>query len=397
MKKFPNDFKWGTATSAYQVEGGNDNSNWEVWAKNQNITSAGIACDSFKRYPEDIELMKSINLNSYRFSIEWARIEPQEGMWDIKALDYYKDLIIRLNENGIEPFVTLFHFTLPLWVEKIGGFENKQTIKYFVRFSEFIAENLQGNVKYFITINEPVLFASLSYLRGYWPPCKKNVFKFFAVKRNLEKAHIGTYRKIKEIYEKYEWDQPQISVSQNISYLKSMDIISFVYCKLLDYILNYSFLDHIKDYLDFIGLNFYFYEEISLFHKNVSLHSSVSIEYSDKNNKQSYNFYPESIFNVLQVLYKRYKKDIYITENGISDPTDKIRSKYINEYLSSVYRAIKNGIPVKGYFYWTLIDNFEWLDGFNAKFGLAFIKNEKRILKRSGKDFSNIVKRNGLL
>lgn len=396
MKKFPNNFKWGTATAAYQIEGGNLNSNWEVWAKNNNITPAGIACDSFKRYPEDIELMKSMNLNAYRFSIEWARIEPQEGMWDIESINYYKDLISKLNENGIEPFVTLFHFTLPLWVDKLGGFENKTTIKYFIRFTEFVTENLQGSVHFFITLNEPVLFSNLSYLRGLWVPRKKNFFKFIRVNHNLEKAHIGAYKKIKEIYEKYEWESPQISVAQNIIDFKYIDIFGFFYYLILNYIMNYSFLDHIKESLDFIGLNFYFHDELTLFYKNTKHYGSKGVKYLPSGSIEN-DIYPRGIFNVLTALYKRYKKDIYITENGVSDPKDRERTKCINAYLSFVYKAIKSGIPVRGYFYWTLIDNYEWLDGFNAKFGLAFLKNEKRILKKSGKDFANIVKRNGLL
>ena len=393
MKKFPKSFKWGVATSAYQIEGGNNNSNWEIWAKKKNITPAGIACDSFKKYDDDIELMKSLNINSYRFSIEWARIEPSEGMWNTEALNYYKDLILKLKENNIEPFVTLFHFTLPLWVEKLGGFENKKTIQYFVRFTEFIAENFNGEVNYFITLNEPTLFSSLSYFRGIWPPEKKNFFKFMKVSHNLEKSHIAVYKKIKDIYEKYEWGSPSISISQNITDLKTFDIFSFIYSKLLNYIINYSFLDHIRDCIDFVGLNFYFHDEISIFHKNTSINKE-GVQYLDKNPE---NIYPKGIYNVLQVLNKRYKKDIYITENGISDSSDKIRTKYINEYLSFVYRAIKDGIPVRGYFYWTLIDNYEWLDGFSAKFGLAYIKNDRRVIKRSGKDFANLVKRGGLL
>ncbi len=394
-KVFPKDFKWGVATSAYQIEGGNNFSDWALWEEKMGIEKAGKACNSYIEYEKDIELLKKLNLNTYRFSIEWSRIEPKEGEWNLEALDYYKSLLKKLKIEGIEPFVTLFHYSLPQWVSEYKSFETKKIINYFKRFTEFVVENLGMDVKYWITINEPTVYASLGYISKQWPPGKKSYIKYFRVIKNLELSHIVSYKKINEIYKKYGWDKPSISIAQNNNDMVGKDIPSKIYIYFLKRIFSYSFLNKVKDYIDFIGLNVYFYTEIEF-----SLFKGFSSNLENKlpeNDVKGWKIHPLSMYSLVKDVYNRYKKDIYITENGISLINDEKRGIYIKEYLEYLFKAIEEGIPVKGYFYWTLVDNFEWLNGYKAKFGLCYLdESNKRVIKNSGKYYASIVKRNSI-
>ena len=398
-RNFPDKFLWGVSTSAYQIESGNINSNWREWEEKKNLSHVGNVCNSDTEYPEDIKLIKALNLNAYRFSIEWSRIEPQEGKWNIDVINYYKDLISRLQNVNIEPFVTLFHFSLPIWISNIGGFKNKKTIKYFVRFVEFVVENLGNKVNFWITINEPTLFGVQSYISGEWPPGEKNYLKYVIVKKNLEIAHIESYIKINKIYSKYNWEKPKISIAKNNIDAITPDIFTEYPLKVYKFLWNHSFLDNIKKYIDFIGLNYYFHKEIKLniLSKEIPLLETIPDQKGlPKQDILGWEIYPKGIYNLAVDLYKRYNKDIYITENGISDITDGKRAEFIKNHLNFVKKAIDEGVPIKGYFYWTLVDNFEWYWGYNPKFGLAYMNKGKRVLKNSSKIYAKIAKENHL-
>ena len=402
MRNFPEGFKWGVATSSYQIEGGNTNSDWTLWEEKMGYEKAGDACNSYKKYIEDIEILKSLNVNAYRFSIEWSRIEPNEGEWNLEAIEHYKDLIRRLKAEGIEPFVTLFHYTLPLWVSKSKGFENKKNIQYFKRYTEFVVENLGSEVNFWITVNEPTIYATLGYITKIWPPGKKNIFKYFSVIRNLEIAHIQAYKKINELYKKYGWSKPSVSIAQNNTDLVAGDIPSKIYVFVMKYIFNYSFLNKTHNYLDFIGLNVYFYTKVvfdpfAKSNKTGLLFRTVSNDNLRKQDIVNWDINPKSMYNLVTDIHTRYKKDIYITENGLSDTKDKFRYDYIKSNLEYLLKAIDEGAHVKGYFYWSMIDNFEWAEGYKPKFGLSFINSKgKRILKQSGVKYSRIAQNNSL-
>ncbi len=394
-KNFPKDFLWGVATSAYQIESGNNNSNWDAWTEKKRFEKVTDILNSNTQYTEDIKLIKSLNLNAYRLSIEWSRVEPQEGKWDIDSINYYKDLITKLQDANIEPFVTLFHFSLPEWMQKKGGFKNRKNIQYYIRFVEFVVENLGNKVKFWITINEPILFGVLSYVSGEWPPGEKNYFAYFKVKRILERAHIEAYIKINKIYKKYNWGKPKISIAKNNIDATTNDTFSEYPMKIYTFLWNYSFLDNIKKYIDFIGINYYFHQKVKLNFLSKEMPFLETIPDENVHQKQDvldWEIYPKGIYNLTTCLYKRYKKEIYITENGISDTTDSKRSEFIIQHLNFIKKAIDEGIPIKGYFYWTLVDNFEWVWGYKPKFGLAYIDKGKRILKNSAKTYALIAK-----
>ncbi|MEK7566888.1 MAG: glycoside hydrolase family 1 protein [Patescibacteria group bacterium] len=393
--KFPKDFYWGAATSAHQVEGGNNN-DWSVWEKENSARLAkealnkdypkhvlndypgpfrrenyisGRASDHYNRYNEDFDIAKSLGHNAHRFSIEWSRIEPEEGKFNEAEIEHYRKVINALRSRGIEPFITLWHFTNPLWISKIGGWANNQTVFYFTRYAERMAKELGKDVKFWITINEPMVYAGNAYRRGIWPPAgnAKSLLKYIMVLRNFVLAHKRAYKKIKKIN-----PGAQIGIAKNNIYFDGSGInapLKF----LADWWWNEMFLNFIENEMDFIGLNYYFHNRIKGFRFNQNINKDVS--------DMGWELCPEGIYKILSNLTK-YKKQIFITENGLADAKDNKRADFIREHLKWIKKAMgtngskgkergSNGANVRGYFHWSLLDNFEWDKGFWPRFGLV--------------------------
>ena len=381
--KFPKNFLWGTATSAYQVEGGINNCDWTKWK------DAGLSCDHYHRYEEDFDLAKNIlHNNAHRFSIEWSRIEPEKGKWDLKEIEHYKKVLLALNKRDLNPFVTLHHFTNPLWLVKEGGWENKKVIDYFARYAEFVVKTLGEYVDFWITINEPLVYIGQGYLDCKWPPGKKNVFKAFRVLSNMIKSHKAAHKIIQKI-------DPTAKISiatHNIFFepYKEKSFLDKLSVSLSSYFWNRYFLNKVKNYLDFIGLNYYFHN-IMQFPFKTKDHNGLSSDLG-------WEIYPKGIYYVLKEL-QRYKKPIYIMENGIADAKDKYCSKFIIDHLKWVHKAIQEGIDVRGYFHWSLIDNFEWAEGFKPRFGLIAVDYNtlQRTPYRAAEVYGKICQNNSII
>ena len=373
--KFPKGFLWGTATSAYQVEGGIKND----WSEKGGKFDAGIACDHYNRFEEDFDLAKEMNNNAHRFSISWARIEPEEGKFSQKEIEHYRKVILALRERGLEPFVTLYHWPLPIWLSKEGGWLNEYACEHFIKYAKFVVKNFP-EVKFWITLNEPNVYTSHCFLRGNWPPFKKSWLKTQKVLKQLIEAHKKAYQVIHKIS-----PDSRVGIAKCNIYYKG--ILKFLYNNCY---WNFKFLNAIKDYQDFIGLNFY---------------HSYSIRGPLKESRKAVSdigceIYPRGIYYVLKDL-KRYNKPIYITENGIADAKDEKRAKFIIDHLKWVHRAIEEGIDIRSYLYWSLIDNYEWAryhGGFGPRFGLIEIdyKTLRRIPRPSSKIYAEICKNNAI-
>ena len=407
--KFPENFYWGAATSAHQVEGFQNN-NWIGWEKEnakrlvkkaktywrerqqgkfpemlkeENYIS-GAACKHYELFREDFKIAKSLGHNAHRFSIEWSRIEPKEGCFDEEAIRHYQKVVSTLLELGIEPFITLYHWTLPLWFCKKGGWANKKSPIYFERYVKKISSALKG-IKFFITINEPNIYASQSYLKGFWPPQKKNFFLYRRVLNNLVRAHCRAYSAVKKID-----SQIQVGIAKNMIYFEAVDnnLVNSSLKKLSDYFYNLWLLNEIKNHQDFIGLNYYFHNRIDFgFNKNKNkLVSDLGWE-----------VHPEGIYFALK-LASKFKKPIFITENGLADKEDKTRAWFIKNHLLWAGKAIREGVNVRGYFYWSLFDNFEWDKGFWPRFGLVEVnyKTQKRKIRPSALVYKKIIEQSGL-
>jgi beta-glucosidase len=401
MIQFPQDFLWGAALSAYQAEGNNLNSDWWDWEKSQGVQEpSGEAARHYQLYKEDFDLAKQLNLNCHRLSIEWSRIQPYENKFSSLEMEHYKDVILSLRERSIEPIVTLHHFTNPLWFAKLGGWRSEKSIIYFLSYVKYVVEALSDKVSFWVTINEPMVYTYYSYIIGEWPPQEKSSLKAKMVAKNLATAHIQAYKLIHSIYKKKNLPAPLLSIAQNL--------IAFVACKnnlrnkfavyLRNRLFNFGLIDKFIRHksIDYLGINYYTRHLLDSPGWTVkALLTDVCKNNHDnlKKNSLGWEIYPQGLFNLL-IHLKRYKLPIFVLENGISAQDDNLRWEFIREHLRNIYRARQVGADVRGYLYWSLIDNFEWNKGFSPRFGLIEVdyRTYKRTLRGSGEKFSLVCK-----
>lgn len=376
----PEGFLLGAATSAHQVEGDNINSDWWHWEQQGKLPKSGIATDHYHKYEEDFEIAKDIGLNAFRISIEWARIEPAEGKFETREVEHYRKVLQSMKTQGLTRMVTLWHFTLPQWVAEKGGFETPQAVEAFTRYAWFIAQNLGDEIDLWCTLNEAELYAGMGYTKGIWPPFKSSYVLTFNVMRNLIQAHKRAYNAIKQAK-----PQAMVGIAKNAVYYEAyrkrnvLDQIVVFFAKAFG---NYYFMDKIRKELDFIGINYYFYNVLRFklpagmnemnnnFLKNRP-DDPPEIQRSD----MGWRTFPEGLYHVLKD-FKKYRKPIYITENGIANARDDMRKDFIKQHLQWLSKAVSEGVDVRGYFYWSLIDNYEWADGYGPLFGLVEVNRE---------------------
>jgi beta-glucosidase len=417
--EFPGDFIWGSATSSHQVEGNNKNNNWWVWEQKSGNTIdgsiSGKACDQYNQYKEDIQLIKKLGHQCYRFSLEWSRIEPEKGKFDSKEIRHYRDLINELIDNNIIPMVTLHHFTTPIWLQNIGAWENSEIIDLFERYTIYIAEELGDLIPFWNTINEPMIVALLGYLIGIHPPNKRDRLIFYKVALNLLKSHAKAYhaihRTVKSVSIPFvKFSRPQVGIVKNLIAYEPVDFKSesdkkeTIYRSqtsnwwFLDAIDtgviglpfgNNEYLEYLKNSSDFIGFNYYTRGLTSKSASNEEI--SGPLEKTD----MGWEIYPEGLYYLLMKLNK-YKKPIIITENGIATTHDERRCKYILQHLREIHRGIQQGLDIRGYLYWTTLDNFEWVEGFTKRFGLIEVNFDtmERKPRPSAYLFQKIIQQN---
>lgn len=400
MIKFPKDFLWGAATSAYQVEGDNSNSDWWEWEITRpDVVPSGAACRHYRYFREDFGLAKSLGHNSHRFSLEWARIQPEPDKFSQDELNHYVQVIDSLRSLGIEPVVTLHHFTNPAWLSKMGGWENPKAIHYFLEYARKMVFAFSGKVKYWVTINEPMVYAYYSYLIGDWPPQKKSPVRAWKVIDNLVEAHIRAYRLIHSFYEKGKLSSPSVSIAQNT--------IAFVACKknlrnnlavyLRNKVFNFWLIEKLsrKKCLDFIGMNYYTRHLVDTqgwsFRELLGNTCTKNHDMLSKNSL-GWEIYPQGLYALLLAL-KKYKLPVFILENGICCDDDQLRWAYIREHLKKVHEAMERGVKVIGYLYWSLLDNFEWDKGFAPRFGLCSVdySDYKRAPRDSAQKLAHVT------
>ncbi len=403
--QFPDGFLWGAATSAHQVEGGNIHNQWWAWEQQKghvkNDEQSGRTTDHYSRYAQDFQLAQDMHHNAHRLSIEWSRIEPAQGEWSNEAIAHYKTVLEDLRKRNIQTMVTLFHFTLPNWVAQQGGFENQKTIDDFTRFAEKIAQELGDLVDFWCTINEPSVYTSMSYVYGIWPPQKYlAVFAGWRVLKNLARAHGRVYAQLHNLLDT-QHTQIQVGIAKNmIDYELAPEhstVKNRLAMKIRDYIWNDYFFALTKKYHDYIGINYYFHQRLRP--KNFwQLEPTPTSEIPDINTSDlGWELYPQGLYNLLLHL-KKYHLPIYITEHGLADAHDTHRPRYLIQSLQKIHEAIETGADVRGYFHWSLLDNFEWHEGFAPRFGLIAIdyKTQQRTPRTSSAVYADVIYSNGL-
>lgn len=381
---FPEDFLWGAATASYQVEGGNIYSNWWEFEQQEGNVKGGdrteVCLDHYNLYETDFDLASDLSLNSYRFSIEWSRIEPEKGNFNEKEIEHYKNVLEALEERKIKPMVTLWHFSLPKWFADEGAWEKKENIRYFEEYVAYVVSHLEDDVELWIPINEPMAYIADGYIAAKWPPANQDLTKVPSNFRNLVKAHKGAYNIIHNLDE-----DAQVGIAEHSSYLvphSKDNIIENVAAMTIDYVWTHYLLEEVENELDFIGLHYYYKQEMRL----GLLKDLVSKEIKDfEEHNLDRVYYPEGLYEIL-LRAKKYNLPIYITEIGVPDYQPVERGQYIREHAREIYYAIEEGIDIRGFYYWALLDSFEWSEGYNAKFGLIAVDLET--LQRTVKDES---------
>lgn len=408
--KFPKRFLWGASSAAHQVEGGTHNQ-WSVWElENAKVLAetakyqanylpkwddikaeatdpanyiSGKATDHYNRYEEDFAILKKLNMNAWRFSIEWSRIEPEEGSWNAEAVEHYRTYLQRLKDLGIEPVVTLWHWTVPTWFEAKGGFRRRENIKYFLRFAEKVLEELGRDFRYIITLNEPEVYVSKGFLSADWPPQIHSKWQAFWTLMHLMVAHKKVYKLAHAKGRKY-----LVSIAKNCAYHYAGDDakLSQWTAAFMRWGSDYFWLNRIKHHIDFIGLNYYFSNR----YYGYRMHNP-----NEMVSDLGWNMEPANIEFVLKDLYDRYNKPILITENGVADRDDEYRKWWLTQTLLAMHRAIQGKVRLEGYLHWSLTDNFEWSSGFWPRFGLVGIdyKTKKRTIRPSAVWLGKLIKK----
>lgn len=393
--KFPNGFYWGSATSAHQVEGGNTHSDWWAWEEDHQPPEkrSGKACDQYNLYEKDFDLIKSLNHNAHRLSIEWARVEPKEGEWSFDGIEHYKKVLKALKDRGLTVMLTLWHFTLPKWVADKGGWENSATVGHFENFVKKIVPEISDCVDLWVTLNEPGVYIYETYIERVWPHAKKSWIGQVKTFLNLASAHKKVY---KYLHESFPAGKPVGMANNMLSFapyhkhsLKEQISVWFN-----DLFVNHLFYILTKGTHDFLGINYYFHirlKDESFVPKTVGL-SEQTHDVSDL----GWEIHPEGIFDVLTDLADDVP--IYITECGIASTNDDRRNRFLISYLQEVARAIKAGVNVRGFFYWSLLDNFEWHLGFEPRFGLVEVDYEtlERRIRPSALVYTDVIQHNGI-
>lgn len=406
MKKiqFPKGFLWGVATASYQVEGGNANSDWWEWEKQGRADNeSGMACDYWNRYKSDHDLLEQLGVNTFRLSIEWARVETEDGIFDEKALVHYREILQDLKSRGIKTQVTLWHWTSPIWFQKKYGFHKKESVEIFVRYAEKIVLELGDLIDTYLTFNEPMVPLGQGFLAGAFPPGFKNPFKFFKALNNIAEAHQKTYKKIHELK-----TDSQVGITYLYNWYESEGfgiLLDFIN-KIAQWYRIDLLGNKIKGFQDFVGLDYYRLGKIRFDRKDIRMDSKnqtylgFKIE-ENKDNVMKWISYPEGFYKVLKQASEKFQLPIYVTENGV--PTrnglnDEERIRYINVHLAAMHKAISEGINIQGYNFWSLMDNLEWLYGYEPKFGLIEIdyKTLERKPRKSFYEYAKICKENAV-
>lgn len=410
--EFPENFLWGAAQSAYQTEGHNYNNDWYKFEQTQgnikNNDICGVACDHYNRFDSDFELLSNLNQNAHRTGIEWSRIVPEENEVNHEEIEHYHKVFESLKKHNLTSFVTVHHFTIPLWFEQKGGFLKRKNLKHFEYYCDIIAKNFP-EVEFWNTINEPGVLPLMGYMSKEFPPGKRSLLAFSRVYNNILRAHGIAYHKLKE-----ENPKSQVGIVKNVPYFYQKFYNKFWkkwVVSLFDNVYNQTFFNllnngrisinplirekWLKGTSDFFGINYY----DALYFKfkfGIPYGMDFMLPEDTRITQMGWGIHPNGLYENLMRVKKEFKGPIYVTENGIATLEDKERQSFILEHLIEVHRAIKNGADVQGFFYWSSMDNWEWAEGFEPRFGLLGIdyETQERQVRESAKLYGEIAKQN---
>lgn len=416
----PQNYLWGVATSAYQIEGRIDNDmlRWETsgrFRRGDFNPLVGDACDHWQRWENDFRLLKDLGVNSYRFSIEWARVEPEPGQFNRHALDQYSRMIDRLLEHGITPMLTLHHFTHPVWFHTRSPWHAASSLGAFTRLTEHITNRLLDRIPLVVTINEPLVWLLAAYADAKFPPGYRDLNLVMMALHNMLLAHRDAYDMIKSRY-----PSVRVGIANNFIVFKRARLNhlfdrrlkpmihrfynlmipeAFLYNRLhfhFPLVLSYDRTIDLDDKIDFWGVNYYYRLHVRF---RFSLERPFEMMFIPRSGNGlsdlGWEIYPKGLRKVCDWL-RFTGKPLYITENGVAAEDDRLRLEFLKKHLDVIDRALQDGLPIRGYFHWSLLDNYEWLEGTRARFGLYrtdFNNRLARTLKPSGEWYREYISR----
>jgi len=412
--KLGEDFLLGTAASSIQIEGGDTNNTWYKWCEAGHIldkSSCITACDHWNRVDQDTALLKKMNVRTHRMSLEWSRLEPSPGKYSAEAMAHYRYEIELLAANGIEPLVTLHHFSEPLWFHELGGWKKQGNAQYFINYVSYIVQQLGDLVREWVTFNEPNVYVYFGYVIGLFPPGSKNLSEALAILAEIIKTHMQIYILIHQIRKEKNFPGPTlVGAANHVRVFDGITHTGRLTARAVDYLFNELSMEGTtrgrlvfplpsrgwkpkkSRYADFIGINYYTRNVVEFVWESSKYFHTMSCDRNLEKNDLGWDIYPKGIYQVCKKYYKKYRLPIYITENGISDRDDSRRASFITDHLAYLVQARAEGVEINRYYYWSLMDNFEWLDGEKGFFGLYHcnFRTQERKARKSAELFARI-------
>ena len=389
---FPPDFLWGTATSAYQVEGGNSNSDWWAWEAGGHVKEghrSTVCCDWWANAERDLDTAAELGTNAHRLALEWSRIEPEPSVFDDEALARYRAILQHCHKLGLEPMVTLHHFSNPLWLAEKGDFNSDIVVDYFARYAAKVVDALGDLIPKWVTINEPMTYAVMRYLTGDFPHTHRGLGAFMEGVHNLLRCHAAAYHAIKE-----RFPAALVGTADNMQVFEAPadgTALDRWWARWVDRLYNDAWpaalhsgvfrgpvggrrIKGLAGTSDFNGINYYtrFYVRFPPRGGFVERTWGPGAVVSDGDYGE---VYPYGLYRMIRRVLP-YGKPIYITENGVPDAADRLRPGFILDHLRQIWQAISFCYPVMGYYHWSLVDNFEWERGWSQRFGLIALDPE---------------------
>jgi beta-glucosidase len=421
-RRFPDGFLWGTATAAHQVEGGNTNNQWWAWEQQPgriwHDDRSGDACGWWQGAEADFDRMAALGLNAHRLSVEWSRIEPADGVWDVCAIKRYREMLEGLKRRGITPMVTLHHFTDPLWLAERGGWLSPETPARFARFAAHVVSELGDLCQLWCTINEPIVYATFGYLLGVWPPghslpsaltvgaaLLRGHAAAATVIHNADPRHrVGIVHRI-QLFDPASPGNRDVSVTAFYDYLFNGAVLRALRTGRIPPPLDRGIREvpGLRGSCDFIGVNYYTRELIAFDPRSIDPPLARRLPapgpWSDigRDGKPFGSLYPQGMERALRRV-ARLGLPIYVTETGIPDADDDQRPAFLLSHLGAIHSAIEAGADVRGVFLWSMVDNFEWAEGWGLQFGLYGCDQHtgERTLRRSAALYAAFARANAL-
>lgn len=410
----PEGFLWGTATSAHQIEGDNIHSDWWAFERARRLTSSGEAARFLSRWEEDLDHAAALGTNAFRFSLEWSRVEPRPGEEDAGAWSFYERLVAGCVARGLEPMVTLLHFTLPIWAARAGGWQRAETVAAFRRHAARVAERLVGPARRFATVNEPNVQVMGGYLAGVFPPGRLlRLREASEATANLLRAHAAGYAALHEAAARRGVSVSVGPVQHIVDWRPSRWDVGGA-GRRLGAAFNHGFLRGIqtgevegwgrrvavpeaRGSADYLGINYYMGLPADL-RSGLTfaglLRPPLRIAVSDL----GWPIRPEGLTRALEEVWRAYRLPLYVTENGLADAADAQRGDFLVGHVQAIREAVRRGVDVRGYYHWSLLDNFEWHQGFGPRFGLVEVdySSQSRRVRESGEVYRGLIARRGL-